>query len=359
LNEQPALLFIPDISGFTKFVNDTEIQHSQHIIEELLEVILESNELKLSVSEIEGDAVLFYRFGDAPTPQDIGAQTQKTFLNFHTYLRQIERDTVCRCGACRTTSNLTLKLIVHFGEIGLSQIREHQKLVGKNVILAHRLMKNDVPGDEYLLMSTDYTDQFKGDELTEGFNWGDLQGGHTEYEHIGKVDYKFVELTVLRDKLSPVGVGTDAKKYPNPIKATNYINAPMSVIYNIVTNLALRTEWTEGLKKIVYDKNEIPRLGSRHVCELPIGKVELETVQNSFLEGRIEYADRMIKNRIFPEGTSFFIMEDAGPGTNFSLEFHYKRLFLIGWFIDKVLRPKLLAGFEKSIQNLKAYCEKQ
>ena len=31
---------MPDISGFTKFVNETEIIHGQHIVQELLDVIL-------------------------------------------------------------------------------------------------------------------------------------------------------------------------------------------------------------------------------------------------------------------------------------------------------------------------------
>ncbi len=58
---QGTLLFIPDISGFTQFVNETEIQDSQHIIEELLEAIIDANEIGLEISEIEGDAILFYR----------------------------------------------------------------------------------------------------------------------------------------------------------------------------------------------------------------------------------------------------------------------------------------------------------
>ena len=29
--QQPALLFIPDISGFTRFVTETEVSHAQHI----------------------------------------------------------------------------------------------------------------------------------------------------------------------------------------------------------------------------------------------------------------------------------------------------------------------------------------
>ena len=35
--ENKGLLFIPDISGFTRFVNETEIDHSRLIIQELLE----------------------------------------------------------------------------------------------------------------------------------------------------------------------------------------------------------------------------------------------------------------------------------------------------------------------------------
>ena len=40
---QPTLLFVPDISGFTRFVNETEISHSRHIIAELLETLIDAN----------------------------------------------------------------------------------------------------------------------------------------------------------------------------------------------------------------------------------------------------------------------------------------------------------------------------
>ena len=42
-------IFIPDITGFTSFVNQTEIEHSQHIISELLEVIIDSEYYKWDV----------------------------------------------------------------------------------------------------------------------------------------------------------------------------------------------------------------------------------------------------------------------------------------------------------------------
>jgi hypothetical protein len=55
----PALIMIPDISGFTEYIYDADLSHSQMRIASLLEAILDSNELELNVSEIEGDAILF------------------------------------------------------------------------------------------------------------------------------------------------------------------------------------------------------------------------------------------------------------------------------------------------------------
>jgi len=54
-----SLLFLPDISGFTEFVQTTEVEHSQHVISELLEVLIEANTEQLQLAEIEGDALFF------------------------------------------------------------------------------------------------------------------------------------------------------------------------------------------------------------------------------------------------------------------------------------------------------------
>ena len=54
-----SLLFLPDISGFTNFVQTTEVEHSQHVISELLEVLIRANTEDLQLAEIEGDALFF------------------------------------------------------------------------------------------------------------------------------------------------------------------------------------------------------------------------------------------------------------------------------------------------------------
>jgi ferredoxin len=97
---QPALLFIPDISGFTQFVNQVEMNHGQAIIQELLETLIESNQTGMKVSEIEGDAILFYRLGKELKPEEIAAQCKTMFIAFHQQLRRYDMSRICDCGAC-------------------------------------------------------------------------------------------------------------------------------------------------------------------------------------------------------------------------------------------------------------------
>jgi len=74
--ENKGLIFIPDISGFTQFVNKVDIIHSRLIIQELLEIIANSNQIGLTISEIEGDAILFYKYGESPDLEALYRQVE-------------------------------------------------------------------------------------------------------------------------------------------------------------------------------------------------------------------------------------------------------------------------------------------
>ncbi len=67
MKAQQTFICIPDISGFTRFMSETNFDLGSKVIPSLLNKIVYSNELGLKISEIEGDAVLFYRTGDLPS----------------------------------------------------------------------------------------------------------------------------------------------------------------------------------------------------------------------------------------------------------------------------------------------------
>ena len=52
-----ATIIIPDISGYTDFLTKTELEHSSHIINELLDLLVDCNNIELgdNILEVEMD----------------------------------------------------------------------------------------------------------------------------------------------------------------------------------------------------------------------------------------------------------------------------------------------------------------
>ena len=169
--EHNGLLFIPDVSGFTQFVNSVELEHSQHIIGELLETILDANQMGLDVSEVEGDAILFYKLGELPDLDVTYRQVENMFLSFHRHLKIYESRRTCDCRACISAILLTLKIITHYGEFTEYKIKNFLKLIGKDIIIAHQLLKNDIPQHEYWLITNNLSGGKPPGKFTPLINW--------------------------------------------------------------------------------------------------------------------------------------------------------------------------------------------
>jgi uncharacterized protein YndB with AHSA1/START domain len=143
-----GLLVIADISGYTAFVSGTEHEHSREILAELIENIAKSFGGKLSVDQVEGDAL-------ACTTERTGVEVfdwlRETFGAFHRRLRDMRAATSCPCQACRMIGNLGLKFVIHRGTYSRQVVAGVVQLYGADVNLVHRLLKNTVPLREYLL----------------------------------------------------------------------------------------------------------------------------------------------------------------------------------------------------------------
>ena len=155
MSRNKSLLFIPDISGYTKFVQSTEAEHSQHVIAELLEVLLEANTQDLSLAEVEGDALFFYKEQEVPSQEKLLAQIETMFTAFHSHLKMLEKNRICPCMACATAPNLQLKIVAHCADLQFIEVKGNRKPFGPQVIEAHRLLKNSVDSENYALISKD------------------------------------------------------------------------------------------------------------------------------------------------------------------------------------------------------------
>jgi hypothetical protein len=256
-----GLLFIPDISGFTKFVNETEIEHSRIIIEELLENIINSNKIGLHISEVEGDAILFYRFGDSPSIEEISNQVEKMFCNFQKQIKSYEQARMCVCTACKSAVSLSLKIITHYGEFSSYSVKDFNKLIGKDVIVAHQLLKNDIDMHEYWLITNNL---FNAESKTILPQWLKWQQGNKLTEN-GSISFNYSMLTPLKENIQPDSPA-DRTLGDNKIKlasAANIIDAEIIKVLSVIGNLSLRNKWQAGVKEIENMNHPIYHLGVR------------------------------------------------------------------------------------------------
>lgn len=354
---QEALLFIPDISGFTHFVNNTEILHARHIIEELLEVIIDSNEIGLELSEIEGDAILFYRFGQAPTAAALLAQVQKMYVKFQAHLRRYETHRICQCGACASAFNLTLKFVAHFGAITTKQVKDNSKLFGKEVIVVHRLLKNEINNDEYVLVTDSLTRACKTWVDLPTVAWSNVQKGSSEYDY-GTSKYCFLPLNPLMEHVPEPTV----EDYTLPKATLNYfaseavINAPIDLVFNVVSDISFRQNWQVYVDTSDELSGKISQQGIKHRCIVTGEKNPHRVVSHSYTRENdvIHFTDTNIK----AGACCVYTLRKIGPGlTRITADNFMKPNRLKLLLFNLMMKKKLEALFEASWQNLDVYCK--
>lgn len=354
-----SLLFIPDITGFTNFVKQTEIEHSQHIISELLELIIDSNIMGMEVAEVEGDAVLFFKHNSVPEPDEIIRQVKKTFLDFHNHLRSYESKRICSCGACSTAINLSLKFIIHIGKIGFTSVKDKKKPFGADLILVHRLLKNNVPEKEYLLL----TDSFQSNGYRIGPTgneaWLEYKEGTVSYEHMGEVVYYYAPLQPLHQWVEDPPPPPLQKKVKNPITDRIFIKIPVETVFEKLTNFNYRLEWNKGVEKLEYEKNRVNRIGTRHRCVIGRNQIlNFETTSNHFGEGKMVYGENILDLPAAKQAAFYYILATQNGGTMVSAEIHIHPKPVIGWIMLPVLKSKFRKNIRTLLVRLKEVCEK-
>jgi len=347
-----VLFFIPDLGGFTKFVAETEIQHSQHIIQELLELLVDANSLGMKVSEFEGDAVLFYRNGAPPLLEQLVQQARKMYLDFHTHLKKFEYGRVCQCGACAGASGITLKMVAHFGSASTMQVKDHVKFIGKDIIIAHRLLKNSVSVPEYLLVSQPTLSRLADAEgqLVSFANGADA------YDNLGTIEYRFKSLDSYRDeiKVDPPVPG----RLKNPRKMTQLtrqIDAPVEQVYLRLIDLPGRINWMEGITKVEMSDDLPNHIGKTHRCTRGDDGIAVMTTEVKVTDTTMELWETDLKKMM---ACRYLLTRAPGGKTDLAVEFYVRDNSIVRMIFRVLMEKKLKASFEKSIANLGALCEK-
>lgn len=138
-------MLIADISGYTVYLTQSELQHAQEVLQSLLELLVEHTRPPLVLSRLEGDAVISYALEEtAVQGQTFVELIENTYVDFRRAIELMVLNNTCQCNACANVSALDLKFFLHHGAFGIQRLGGHDELVGSDVILIHRLLKNRV-----------------------------------------------------------------------------------------------------------------------------------------------------------------------------------------------------------------------
>jgi uncharacterized protein YndB with AHSA1/START domain len=183
---RPTCFLIADISGYTGYLADVELDHAQDILADLVGAVVTALRPNFRLAKLEGDAAFTYMIGEAVDGTMLLDTIERCYFGFRRRRRDVRQATSCECNACARIPDLDLKFVVHHGVAILQKVAGRQELLGSDVIVAHRLLKNEVVDqlgiDAYALISQACIEASDLDPAALGMV------AHTEtYERIGDV----------------------------------------------------------------------------------------------------------------------------------------------------------------------------
>jgi hypothetical protein len=186
MRESGGFLVLVDISGYTEFIRSHNLRsipivgkrmkltsqvHAETVITDLLETLIAAVGDGFTLNKLEGDAALFFREAtllDADN-LDVLITMADLFETFAVRLEELMFCQTCLCDCCKQMNQLKVKVFVHHGEFIVKRVAQFEEIAGQDVILIHRLLKNTIPSNEYLLVTESAMRKLRPEESSLSF----------------------------------------------------------------------------------------------------------------------------------------------------------------------------------------------
>ena len=241
-------LLIADISGYTSYLAGVELDHAQDILADLINTVVTTLRPTFRLAKLEGDAA----FMAAPEAEIDGSllldTVERCYFGFRRRRRDVRQATSCECDACMRIPDLNLKFVVHTGPVVRQDMAGLEELIGRDVIVVHRLLKNTVGEDTGATAYALLTDACA---TAMGLRPAELgMQPHTEtYEIVGEIPGWVVDLERRwqeEDRRARVRVGPEAAAVVADFPTT----APPQLVWEAITTPGGRMGWSQGVTAV-------------------------------------------------------------------------------------------------------------
>ena len=257
----PACLIIADISGYTTYLAGVELDHAQDILADLMNTVVKGLRPLFKLSKLEGDAAFAYAITDEVDGSLLLDTAEACYFAFRNRLLSIRQATTCSCNACTLIPSLNLKLVAHHGQIASQKIAGRSELVGSDVILVHRLLKNSIAEPAYLFITDACLSKTTLDPEQLEF-----RRHSEEFEHIGEVGGWVADLEAAwksyRDRKRVYVDESEAA-----LSLSGFVPAPPELVWEFISSPLLRPKWSTGITRIdQQDPSGRRRAGTLNHC---------------------------------------------------------------------------------------------
>jgi uncharacterized protein YndB with AHSA1/START domain len=261
---QRGLLVVADISGYTRYLSGVELDHSHDVLADLIGVVAAGLGGSLRVVKLEGDAVFC-----CGAEESLVDCLRNCYSAFASRQRTIVLNTSCQCDACRRISDLDLKFVAHHGAFVEHEVAGRKELVGPDVILVHRMLKNSV-GERFGLRGYALLSDACVNSL--GIDRAGLQGHAESYHDIGELEGVVIDLEEARRAAARVQLADgDAD-----IVLVADVGASVASVWDAQTDAAMQFRWRVGATRVESDGE--PGLGTKTHCVHGNTKITQEIV---------------------------------------------------------------------------------
>ena len=242
---------IADISGYTRYLGATELEHAQDVLSDLMDSVVSGLRQVLHISHLEGDAALAYALDEEVEASMLLDTVEETYYSFRARRRDITHSTTCDCNACARIPQLDLKFISHHGQFVRKDVEGRTELTGNDVIVAHSLLKNQVKEefetDAYHLVTEACVEALGMDP--EALS---MKPHHEKYEDVGQIWAYVTDLEERwryeQERRRVFIVPSEAE-----LEFVDEYPAPRPIVWEYVTSPRKRVEWQGGVDRVDQD----------------------------------------------------------------------------------------------------------
>ena len=323
LKPEPACLAIADITGYTRFLAGAELDHAQDILADLMSTVVTSLRPTLRLAKLEGDAVFVYAMTDAIDGPVLQDTIDRSYFAFRRRLRDIRQASSCECNACILVPDLDLKFVLHHGQVVLQRIGTSEEIVGSDVIVVHRLLKNRITEATGIGAYALYTDACMAAMRLDDPSAAGMVRHDEAFDDVGDIGGWVVNLRAAwAAEQERTRLIVESKDALRTYVAT--IHAPRAIVWEHLTSPRLRPQWQHGVDAVVRDEGPEGRRGIGTVNHCIHGKdVVIEEVVDWEPNDHVTYRSLMpIPDT--PKLLNTFLLTDLGDGRT-QVEFRLAR----------------------------------